>query len=324
MDASWREVVASCKSTTVHPPAHPSFDLHDFIKSSLNEDLGTLGDLTSLSTVPTETQAHATFLAKATGVIAGLSVVDLVFATVDSSLKVTWSAADGDTVTKGDKFGVVHGSAISILTGERVALNILQRMSGIATATTAMVKATQGHTARILETRKTVPGLRLLDKWAVLIGGGQNHRMGLYDMIMIKDNHIAAAGGIAAAVHGAEAYMSKRSLALPMEVEASSLGQVQEVLGLLSSEPQCMVTRIMLDNMIRIDSAGNVDVSLIQAAVKLVNGRVETEASGNVTLETVGIIAATGVSFISCGALTHSVLALDISLNIETSSPKTS
>ena len=186
----------------------------------------------------------------------------------------------------------------------------MQRMSGIATLTAQMAAA--AAPARMLETRKTVPGLRLLDKWAVLIGGGENHRMGLYDMVMIKDNHIAAAGGITAAVARTAAYLAEHGLAgTPVEVEAATLADVREALlscpGGEAGEAGC-VTRIMLDNM---------DVDTMRAAVALVAGRVETEASGNVTLETVPSIAATGVTFISSGALTHSVKALDISLNIE-------
>jgi nicotinate-nucleotide pyrophosphorylase (carboxylating) len=197
-----------------------------------------------------------------------------------------------------------------------VVLNFMQRMSGIATLTAAMAAA--AAPARMLETRKTAPGLRLLDKWAVRIGGGENHRMGLYDMVMIKDNHIAAAGGITAAVARTAAYLRDHGLAgTPVEVEAATLDDVREALrgcpgggagdAACASEDAC-VTRIMLDNM---------DVDTMRAAVALVAGRVETEASGNVTLATVPGIAATGVTFISSGALTHSVMALDISLNIE-------
>ena len=190
-------------------------------------------------------------------------------------------------------------------------LNFMQRMSGIATLTAAMAAA--AAPARMLETRKTAPGLRLLDKWAVRIGGGENHRMGLYDMVMIKDNHIAAAGGITAAVARTAAFLRERGMVgTPVEVEASTLEDVREALrscpgGDAPSESAC-VTRIMLDNM---------DVDTMRTAVALVAGRVETEASGNVTLETVPRIATTGVTFISSGALTHSVTALDISLNIE-------
>jgi nicotinate-nucleotide pyrophosphorylase (carboxylating) len=197
------------------------------------------------------------------------------------------------------------------LVAERVVLNFMQRMSGIATLTAAMAAA--AAPARMLETRKTAPGLRLLDKWAVRIGGGENHRMGLYDMVMIKDNHIAAAGGITAAVARTAAYLRDHGLAgTPVEVEAATLDDVREALrscpgGEAPAEQAC-VTRIMLDNM---------DADTMRAAVALVAGRVETEASGNVTLASLPLIATTGVTFVSSGALTHSVTALDISLNME-------
>lgn len=194
------------------------------------------------------------------------------------------------------------------MVAERIVLNFMQRMSGIATATAAMVAA--AAPARILETRKTVPGLRVLDKWAVLIGGGENHRMGLFDMVMIKDNHIAAAGGITQAVIRTGRFLRERGMVgTPVEVEASCLEEVAEALECCpggSAEETC-VTRIMLDNM---------DVESMRQAVAMVAGRAETEASGNVTLSTVPTIASTGVTFISSGALTHSVKALDISLNI--------
>jgi nicotinate-nucleotide pyrophosphorylase (carboxylating) len=244
---------------------------------------------------------------------------------------------DGGALKRGDRFGIIRGSgalvratvgnapaaeparphgcpapAHSILVAERVVLNFMQRMSGIATLTAAMAAA--AAPARMLETRKTAPGLRLLDKWAVRIGGGENHRMGLFDMVMIKDNHIAAAGGITAAVARTAAYLRAQGLQhTPVEVEAATLDDVREALRSCPGgegpplEDAC-VTRIMLDNM---------DVETMRAAVALVAGRVETEASGNVTLESVPLIATTGVTFISSGALTHSVTALDISLNIE-------
>ena len=234
---------------------------------------------------------------------------------------------DGGRLHKGGEFGIIRGrgvltpvrvgrsntsaypvciSAHSILVAERVVLNFMQRMSGIATLAASMAAA--AAPARILETRKTVPGLRVLDKWAVLIGGGNNHRMGLFDMVMIKDNHIAAAGGIAAAVQRTGEYLQAHGLGgTPVEVECATVADVEEVLRCCSTPLGACVTRVMLDNM---------SADAMRQAVSLVAGRLETEASGNVTLETLPRIAATGVDFISSGALTHSVIALDISLNI--------
>ncbi|CAI5932068.1 unnamed protein product, partial [Closterium sp. NIES-65] len=220
-----------------------------------------------------------------------------------SYTRVEWSKEDGDTVEKGEVFATVHGSAHAILQGERVALNFMQRMSGIATSTRAMVEA--ARPATVLETRKTAPGLRITDKWAVLIGGGQNHRVGLYDMLLVKDNHIAAAGGVPAAISSAREYIRSNGLDLPVEVEARTLDELQEVLR-CRGEGVGRVTRVMLDNMVVLQPGGgdgggavHVDVSMLQQAVNMVNGQLETEASGNVTLETVGAIAATGVDFIS-------------------------
>ncbi|KAK9827405.1 hypothetical protein WJX81_008609 [Elliptochloris bilobata] len=288
------------------------------VLGALEEDSVNIGDVTTLSTVPESTQARATFLAKADGIVAGLTVVDEVFASVDPSLRVEWLVKDGDCIRTGDTFGRVHGPARSLLTAERVALNFLQRMSGIATATRAMVDAVDGTSARIIETRKTAPGLRVLDKWAVLIGGGANHRMGLFDMVMIKNNHVDAAGGVAPAMRACTAYTRAHALEVPIEVETRDLDEVREVLDIMDGDAGVRVDRIMLDNMARRDpsASGGVDVSMMREAIALIAGRVATEASGNVTLASVAVIAATGVDYISCGALTHSVAALDISLRL--------
>ncbi|GJP60196.1 hypothetical protein CLOP_g17350 [Closterium sp. NIES-67] len=306
----------------VPPPPHPTCDVMAAVQAALDEDAGDLGDVTSLATIPAGTQATAQFLAKEGGILAGTALATAVFRLLDPSLEVVWSKADGDTVHKGEVFATVQGSAHAILQGERVALNFMQRMSGIATSTRAMVEA--ARPATVLETRKTAPGLRITDKWAVLIGGGQNHRVGLYDMLLIKDNHIAAAGSVAAAINAAREYIRSNGLDLPVEVEARTLDELQEVLK-CRGEGVGRVTRVMLDNMVVVRRRGGegggeveVDVSMLEEAVDTVNGQLETEASGNVTLETVGAIAATGVTFISSGALTHSVKALDISLNIDT------
>ncbi|GBG00217.1 nicotinate-nucleotide pyrophosphorylase chloroplastic [Raphidocelis subcapitata] len=325
----------------VSAPAHPTYDIQQVIRAALAEDAGDRGDVTTLATIGAATTATAKFLAKADGVLAGLAVADAVFAEVDPNLAVEWAAKDGDRVARGMTFGVVRGSARSILVAERVALNFMQRMSGIATATAAMVEAVAGTSTRILETRKTAPGLRLPDKWAVLLGGGANHRMGLYDMMMIKDNHIAAAGGIKQALQRAEAYIAAEGLSIPgggggrcqgcgVELETRTLAEVDEALAIIASGAAPHVTRIMLDNMSKRDAGqpGGVDVSVLSEAMARVaafnaraaaGGRrpLETEASGNVTLESVRAFADTGVDFVSVGALTHSVIALDISLNIQ-------
>jgi nicotinate-nucleotide pyrophosphorylase (carboxylating) len=207
------------------------------------------------------------------------------------------SASDGDGVARGQVFATIHGPCRALLTGERVALNFLQRMSGIATLTRRFVEAVEGTRAVILDTRKTAPGLRLLDKWAVRLGGGQNHRIGLYDMALIKDNHIAAVGSITEAVKRVRALDERHR---PIEVEVTSLEQLREALPL-------DVDRILLDNM---------SLDQMREAVRAANGKTPLEASGNVTLDNVAQVAATGVDFISVGALTHSVKALDISLDL--------
>ena len=277
------------------------------IARALAEDVGT-GDVTTLATVPADRQAEAYFLAKEDGVLAGLAVAERVFSALDGRVGLSWDAEDGDAVAAGTRFGTAEGPARAILTGERLALNLMQRMSGIATATRRYVDAAAGAT--ILDTRKTAPGLRAFDKWAVRLGGGRNHRAGLYDMILVKDNHIAAAGGLRAAVEAARAFRAAHDERLLIEVETRTLEEVDALLAAGG------VDRVLLDNMVRLHDDGFVDTSLLEEAVRRVGGRVETEASGNVTLATVPAIAATGVDFISSGALTHSVRALDISLKI--------
>jgi nicotinate-nucleotide pyrophosphorylase (carboxylating) len=233
-------------------------------------------------------------VAKASGVVAGLIVAAQVFHTVDATVEFAPAVADGDAVTRGAPIATVRGPAQALLTAERVALNFLQRMSGIATLTRRYVDAVAGTRTTILDTRKTAPGLRLLDKWAVVLGGGSNHRIGLYDMALIKDNHITAAGGITAAVARVRA---RWGADWPIEVEVKNLTELQEVLPL-------HVHQIMLDNM---------GLDDMRAAVGIVQGAVPLEASGNISLENVAAVAATGVDFISVGKLTHSVEALDIS-----------
>lgn len=289
------------------PIPHPiAEDLDALIARALAEDVGP-GDVTTRATIPADCRAEARFLAKEDGVLAGLAAAERVFAAVDATLTAEWTAGDGDPVTSGTTFGRVQGATAAILTAERLALNLMQRMSGIATATRRMAEA--ARPATILDTRKTAPGLRHLDKWAVRLGGGANHRTGLYDRVLIKDNHIAAAGGIEAAIRATRAYLAAHSLGLPVEIEARTLDEVDEVLQVGG------VDRVLLDNMAR-PTADGLDTTRLAEAVRRIGGRFETEASGNVTLETVAAIAAAGADFISSGALTHSVRALDLSLKI--------
>ncbi|XP_060214627.1 quinolinate phosphoribosyltransferase [decarboxylating] 1a isoform X2 [Lycium barbarum] len=303
------------ESLVVKPPAHPTYDLKGVIQLALSEDAGDLGDVSCKATIPVDLESEAYFLAKEDGIVAGIALAEMIFAEVDPSLKVEWFIKDGDKVHKGLNFGKVQGKAHSIVIAERVVLNFMQRMSGIATLTKAMADA--AHPAYILETRKTAPGLRLVDKWAVLIGGGKNHRMGLFDMVMIKDNHISAAGGVNKALKSVDQYLEQNNLQMGVEVETRTLAEVREVLE-YASQTKTSLTRIMLDNMVIPLSNGDVEVSMLKEAVDLIDGRFETEASGNVTLETVHTIGQTGVTYISSGALTHSVKALDISLKIDT------
>jgi nicotinate-nucleotide pyrophosphorylase (carboxylating) len=285
-------------------------DIDNLVARALDEDVSE-GDVTSLATIPEKTTADATFLAKADGVLAGLFVAERVFAAVDTELAIRWSLQDGETIEKGTRFGTVVGQTRSILQAERLALNLMQRMSGIATATRRMVDATAPHPAKILDTRKTAPGLRLLDKWAVLLGGGENHRIGLYDMILIKDNHIAAIGGVREAIEAAQRYRDQAAKDLRIEIETRTLEELRTVLTVGG------VDVVLLDNMVHVAPDGTVDTSLLAEAVAMIDGRIATEASGNVTLATVPAIAATGVDYISSGALTHSVTAMDISLKVD-------
>ncbi|KAF5778608.1 putative nicotinate-nucleotide diphosphorylase (carboxylating) [Helianthus annuus] len=303
------------ESVVVKPPVHPTYDLKGVIQLALSEDAGDKGDVTCLATIPTEMEVEAYFLAKDDGIVAGIALAEMIFNEVDPTLKVEWFRKDGDNVVRGLKFGKVHGRAHSIVVAERVVLNFMQRMSGIATLTKAMADA--AHPACILETRKTAPALRLVDKWAVLIGGGQNHRMGLFDMVMIKDNHISIAGGVSNALKSVDVYLKKNNLQMGVEVETRTFEEIHEVLN-YASQNDTSLSRIMLDNMVVPQPDGDIDVSMLKQAVELISGKFETEASGNVTLETVHKIGQTGVTYISSGALTHSVKALDISLKIDT------
>ncbi|MEJ5241096.1 MAG: carboxylating nicotinate-nucleotide diphosphorylase [Anaerolineales bacterium] len=267
-------------------------ELLESIRRALAEDIGP-GDVTTNSIVPPEARMRGQIVAKQDGIVAGLDVARAVYLEVDAQIDFQPQAAEGARVTRGQVLALVSGRARSLLTAERTALNFLGRMSGIATLTRQFVEAVAGTKAVILDTRKTAPGLRTADKLAVRRGGGQNHRFGLYDMVLIKDNHIAFAGSITEAVTRVRAAAPD----LEIEVEVGSLEELQEALAL-------GVRRILLDNM---------PLDMLRAAVRLTAGRATLEASGNVTLETVRAIAETGVDYISCGALTHSAKVFDVS-----------
>jgi len=272
------------------------------IELAFAEDFGEIGDITTQAVFADDhtKTGQAVIIAKSAGVASGLNILARVFAKVAPSVQIGLRAQDQDTIAPRQEVARLCGPTASILAGERVALNFLQRLSGIATLTKKFVDAVAGTKAKILDTRKTTPGWRVLEKYAVQCGGGYNHRLGLHDMFLIKENHIAAAGSIAAAVRQCREFGQRHGRQWHLEVEARTLVEVEECLRL-------DVTHIMLDNMTTGD---------MQKAVKLVNGRAELEASGNVNLENVATIAAAGVDYISIGALTHSAPAMDYSLLI--------
>ena len=278
-------------------------DIMPIIAQALAEDVGD-GDITTKWTVPFTKRANAKIIAKADGVVAGLDVARWVFEAIDEAMVFKARVKDGDRVVAGDVLTEVSGSARGLLTGERLALNFLQRMSGIATLTAQFVATVQGTKARILDTRKTAPGLRVLDKYAVATGGGANHRAGLYDMVLIKENHIEAADGIGPALLAVWKGMDFEGRDVRVEVEVETLSQLDEVLVLGAD-------RVMLDNMSLNDMR-----EAVQRVRRLKGKKPELEASGNVSLKGVRAIAETGVDFISIGALTHSVNALDISMSL--------
>jgi nicotinate-nucleotide pyrophosphorylase (carboxylating) len=266
------------------------------LNHAFQEDIGT-GDITTNQLVPENTIATAQMTAKDDGVIAGLPIAKLVFQKLDKQVQWNPKVKDGDRVAKGDVILELKGSYRALLTGERLALNLLQRMSGIASETAKYVEEAKGSKVKILDTRKTVPGLRTFDKYAVKMGGGTNHRIGLYDMVMIKDNHIKIAGSIGNAVAQIKKTIPSH---IQIEVETTNLQEVKEALT-------AGADIIMLDNMSN---------ELMTEAVELIQGQCLVEASGNMSLERISGVAKTGVDFISIGALTHSVVALDISQNI--------
>jgi len=272
--------------------------LRSFIINALAEDTGS-GDHSSLASIPAPSTGRARLLVKENGIIAGMNVAREVFLVTDPSLETEIMLADGSSVKSGDIALTVAGRVQSILRAERLALNIMQRMSGIATATASYVAKISGTKARITDTRKTTPGMRALEKEAVRLGGGVNHRMGLYDMIMLKDNHIDYAGGISTAVKSTQEYLRRHNLNLKIEVESRNIREVREILAVGG------VDRIMLDNF---------DIPATREAVAIIGEKAETESSGGITLANVRDYAMCGVDFISIGALTHHIKSLDMSL----------
>ncbi len=272
--------------------------IEHLIDIAIAEDIGD-GDHSSLSCIPTNAHGQVMLMIKQAGVLAGMEIAKLVYKKIDGLVEFISLLPDGTEVRFGDIAFTAKGKVHSLLQAERIVLNIIQRMSGIATQTRDYVKRIEGTKAKVLDTRKTTPGMRMLDKMAVRIGGGHNHRMGLYDMIMLKDNHIDFAGGIAQAIEKANDYLQKTGKTLEIEVETRNIDDVKEVLRLGG------VKRIMLDNF---------TVEQTQEAVNLIAGRFETESSGGITLETIRAYAETGVDFISVGALTHQIKSLDMNL----------
>jgi nicotinate-nucleotide pyrophosphorylase (carboxylating) len=269
-----------------------------FIQAAVAEDVGP-GDFSSLASIPNAATNTAQLLMKSSGIIAGVVLAEKIFHHIDSRLSLAFFKKDGDQVKKGDIIFSVTGSAQSILTAERLVLNCMQRMSGIATYTHYLSEKIEKYKAKVLDTRKTTPNFRMLEKWAVLIGGGQNHRFALYDMVMLKDNHVDFAGGIPQAIESTHNYLKKHKLKLQIEVETRTLEEVKQVMEVGG------VDFIMLDNM---------STKEMKEAVNLIGGRYKVEASGGIKEDTIEAVAATGVDFISVGALTHSYKSLDMSL----------
>lgn len=276
----------------------PSVIIESAVRAALAEDLGDAGDITSQSTVPADTRSRVVLRAREHGCIAGLDAARAAFREMDPGLRISVQTPDGSVVAPGDVIAAVEGNARAIVTGERVALNFLGHLSGIATATRKFVDAVSGTNTRICCTRKTTPGLRAFEKYAVRAGGGVNHRFGLYDAILIKDNHIAMAGGIAEAINGARA---KAGHMVRIEIEVDTLDQLKEALDI-------GVEAVLLDNMAP---------DVLREAVAINQGQAALEASGGITLDTAASVAATGVDYISVGWITHSAPCLDIGLDYE-------
>ena len=275
-----------------------TFNLDKFIQDALREDIGP-GDHTSLSTIPSTAKNKASLIIKETGILAGVELAKKIFYSVDKNLKLSVYKKDGARIKKGEIAFTVSGRSRSILIAERLVLNCMQRMSGIATQTDIFVHLCKPYKVKILDTRKTTPGMRVLEKWAVRIGGGYNHRFGLYDMILIKNNHIDFCGGIKEAIESAKNYLKKKKLNLQIEIEARNLKEVKEILAIGK------VDRILLDNF---------SIPDIKKAIKLINGKNKIEISGGVNEGDIRKYASCGADYISVGALTHSVKSLDMSL----------
>ena len=267
------------------------------IDIAFKEDIGD-GDHTTLSCIPHDLEGRARLLVKQDGILCGVELAKKIFAKFDPTLKMTQYLHDGDAIKKGDVAFVVEGKTISILQTERLVLNFKQRLSGIATQTHEYVKLLEGTGTKILDTRKTTPGLRLLEKYAVKVGGGENHRIGLYDMILIKDNHIDYAGGVTAAITKTKEYLKAKGKNLKIEVEARTLDEIKEILNF-------DVDRILIDNFTPEET---------KTAIALINGKCKTESSGGITKESIRAYAEAGVDYISVGALTHHISSLDLSL----------
>jgi nicotinate-nucleotide pyrophosphorylase (carboxylating) len=269
-----------------------------FIQNALQEDVGP-GDFSSLASIPAMSEKKARLIIKGEGILAGIELAKKIIQTIDLSLQLDILLKDGSLVKKGDIGFIVNGKVHSILKAERLVLNCMQRMSGIATYTHYLSSQIAHTKAKLLDTRKTTPNCRIIEKWAVHIGGGVNHRFGLFDMIMLKDNHIDFAGGVKQAILATKEYLKKNNKELKIEIEVRNREELEEVLEVGG------VDRIMLDNM---------SIAQLKESVELINGRYEVEASGGITEETIGEVAETGVDFISVGALTHSFKSMDISL----------
>ena len=273
-------------------------ELNKLITDALQEDIRD-GDHTSLACIPKSAKGKAKLLVKENGVIAGVEVAKFIFSKVDPTIKIKVLITDGNAIKVGDVVLEVEGPSISILTAERLVLNCMQRMSAIATKTQEIKSLISGTKAQVLDTRKTTPNFRYLEKLAVQIGGGTNHRFGLYDMMMIKDNHIDFAGGIPSAIEKANLYQKEKGINIPIEIEARNIDEVMEILSVGN------IQRIMLDNFTIEDT---------KKAVDMIGNKFQTESSGGITEETIGNYAKCGVDFISVGALTHSIKSLDLSL----------